>query len=276
MPCGRNADDVSTPNMNEEDPCTLCHLIIGFWNLINYGLRILVFIGITGITIAGIMYILSAGSEQMMTTAKNFIKYVLYGAGIVLGGWLLVFVVMNYFGVKSDLGIGKTSWYQFECDKSSQPGRLYTGPFVQDNNNNNNNNNPSACPKECCLPNSGFETKGCTDPLKPYCHGGECKKCWPAGVPVSSSRIWSCCSGSANRCSWSTSIFNVCCDSGDVANDACTTGSHEECKQKGYAFCKNGKCQACLEVGAMCNLKTPFMCCSGKCEWRLGDYVKCR
>jgi hypothetical protein len=113
VPCGTIENDV---------PCTLCHLIVGFWNLISYGLKILVFVALAGLTIAGIMYIFSAGSETLITAAKNFIKNILYGVGIVLAAWLLIFAVMNYLGTKPDLGIQKESWNKFTCGMESNIG----------------------------------------------------------------------------------------------------------------------------------------------------------
>ncbi len=122
VPCGRNCDNTDTTDKNETDPCTLCHLIVGFDDLINYGFKILVFVALVCLVIAGIMYILSGGSEEMIKTAKTFIKQVLYGFGFVLAACLLIFIVMNYFAVKSDLGIEKESWYEFTCSTESVTG----------------------------------------------------------------------------------------------------------------------------------------------------------
>ncbi|MCX6765965.1 MAG: pilin [Candidatus Moranbacteria bacterium] len=108
-------------------PCTLCHFIIGFWKLIDYGFKIFVFVALAGLVIAGLVYIFSAGNEGMMETAKNFIKHILFGFGIILAAWLLIYVVMTYFAVKSDLGIGKTAWNKFECETKSSAGTLAPG-----------------------------------------------------------------------------------------------------------------------------------------------------
>ncbi len=122
VPCGRNCNNTNT-TADETKPCTLCHFIVGFNDLINYGFKILVFLALVCLVIAGVMYILSAGNEQMITTAKTFIKQVLYGFGFVLAAWLLIFIVMNYFGVKSDLGIEKTEgWTKFTCSTESVTG----------------------------------------------------------------------------------------------------------------------------------------------------------
>ncbi len=101
------------------EPCTLCHLVVGFWGLIDYGFKIFVFVAVAGLVISGIMYIVSAGNEEMMKTAKNFITHILTGFAVILGAWLLIFVVMRYFGVKSDLGIQAEAWNKFKCNTQS-------------------------------------------------------------------------------------------------------------------------------------------------------------
>ncbi len=123
-PFAVSAGIVPCATTENNTPCTLCHLIVGFWKLIDYGFKILVFVALVCLVIAGVMYILSAGNEQMITTAKTFIKQVLYGFGFVLAAWLLIFVVMNYFAVKQpDLGIGKTEgWTKFTCSMESVTG----------------------------------------------------------------------------------------------------------------------------------------------------------
>jgi hypothetical protein len=114
-----SAGIVPCANSEHPEPCTLCHLIIGFWNLISYGFKIFVFIAVVGLVGAGIMYIVSAGNEEMMKTAKTFIKQILIGFAVILGAWLLVYVVMTYFAVKTDLGIGIEAWNKFKCSTTS-------------------------------------------------------------------------------------------------------------------------------------------------------------
>jgi hypothetical protein len=101
-------------------PCTLCHLIIGIKGLIDWGFAILVTASLVAVAIAGVMYTVSSGSEQMMGTAKSFLKSALIGFAIVLAAWLLVNTTMWLLSIKTDLGIGKTSgWAKFTCDTSS-------------------------------------------------------------------------------------------------------------------------------------------------------------
>jgi len=104
------------------EPCTLCHFIIGFKNLVDYGLGLITIAAIVGIFFAGVMYVISSGNEGMMTSAKSFLKSSLIGFALVFLGWLIITVTMYVLGAKTDLDIGITGWNQFTCDtKSSAP-----------------------------------------------------------------------------------------------------------------------------------------------------------
>ena len=119
VPCGGST----------EDPCTLCYLVVGFHELTTFFLKVLVVIALLGITISGVMYVVSAGSEKMITQAKSFLKSSLIGFAVVLGAWLIVNTTMwllatkdspNITGNQSNpgagvLGIGIESWNKFEC-----------------------------------------------------------------------------------------------------------------------------------------------------------------
>jgi len=117
VPCGRNAGTAE-----EMQPCTLCHLFIGIHRIIEWGFKILTFVAVASLVGAGIMYIISAGNEKMMETAKNLTKHTLMGFAIVLGAWLIVNYSMILLSKQDDLGIGVTSWSEFNCDTSSDLG----------------------------------------------------------------------------------------------------------------------------------------------------------
>lgn len=108
VPCGNGA----------KSPCTLCHLIKGFSNLVQWGLNIVIVAAIVAISIAGIMYIVSAGSEKLMSQAKAFAQASAVGFAIVIAAWLIVNVVIQVLGFSG----GKfsiTSWNSFSCSTSS-------------------------------------------------------------------------------------------------------------------------------------------------------------
>jgi hypothetical protein len=109
VPCG-----------GDSDPCTLCHLIIGIKNLVDFGKNILVTATIVAIFISGIIYIVSTGNEKMITKAKTFLSASLIGFALTLGAWLLVNVTIFWIAnAKTDLGINVANWFTFTCDTSS-------------------------------------------------------------------------------------------------------------------------------------------------------------
>lgn len=119
------------------EPCTLCHLIVGFKGLIDYGMGLITIAAIAGIFFAGVMYIISTGDEGMMTKAKGFLKSSLIGFTFVFLGWLLVNTTMWVVGTKGDLGIGVESWNKFTCSTVGSPA--------------NPNPNPNPNPASTCV-----------------------------------------------------------------------------------------------------------------------------
>ncbi|MFA4817901.1 MAG: pilin [Parcubacteria group bacterium] len=117
VPCGRN-----TGTAEEMAPCTLCHLVVGFQRLVQYGMYMVVSLALVGIFFAGVMYMVSTGDENMMTQAKGFLKVSLIGFAVVIGGWLIVNVTMWVLGAKTDLGVNAVAWNKFTCDTKSSQG----------------------------------------------------------------------------------------------------------------------------------------------------------
>jgi hypothetical protein len=107
------------------EPCTLCHFIVGFKNIVDYGLGLVTIAAIAGLFFAGVMYIISSGDEGMMTSAKGFIKSSLIGFAVVFLGWLIITITMFVLGAKTAddeggvLGIHVESWSKFNCDTTS-------------------------------------------------------------------------------------------------------------------------------------------------------------
>ena len=114
-------------------PCTLCHFIVGFKGLVDFGMSLITIAAIVGIFFAGVMYVLSSGDQQMMERAKGFLKSSLMGFAVVFLGWLIVTITMWAMSAKGetgkyDLGIATTgSWYKFTCDKKSTQGQGAAG-----------------------------------------------------------------------------------------------------------------------------------------------------
>lgn len=117
VPCGNGSEYA--------DRCTLCHLVVGFDDLIDYGFNILIFVALAALLAAGVLYIVSTGDEGLITTAKGIMKNTLFGFAFVLLGWLLVNFTLYVLGGKDsnkdgipDLGFaqeGSGRWDKFQC-----------------------------------------------------------------------------------------------------------------------------------------------------------------
>ena len=106
VPCGHGN--------NPANACTLCSFIVGFHNLVQFGLGLLITLTVVGIFFSGAMYIISSGNEQLITKAKTFLSASLVGFSLVLAAWLLVNVVMWAISYNTSV-IQQTNWWTFSC-----------------------------------------------------------------------------------------------------------------------------------------------------------------
>jgi hypothetical protein len=173
------------------------------------------------LVIAGIVYIVSAGDEGMMTTAKGLLKNAVIGFAIILGAWLIVNTVLWIIGTKEKehpeggtLGIQIDSWNNFSCSTQSSAG---TGsePGQSDT---------STPPKN--------ETKGCGVTGKGKCFSGVVGSVsCPSGYsPTLGNPLNSCPSG------------QVCCEENGLPKDSegrCGINNAGECKD-GIVSCPSG------------------------------------
>lgn len=95
--------------------CTLCNLIEGLNNVIRYIESIAIGVGLLSFTIAGVMYILSAGDTKQIGQAKDIMKNATIGFVIIFAAWVIVNTAITSIGTYSDLGMNITSWGEFEC-----------------------------------------------------------------------------------------------------------------------------------------------------------------
>lgn len=101
--------------------CTLCDFIAGLNNVIQYLMKISIGVGILAFTIAGVMYIVSAGDTKMIGRAKDTMKNAAIGFVIIFAGWVIINTVIQSLGSKTDaqgnptFGMNIRSWGQFEC-----------------------------------------------------------------------------------------------------------------------------------------------------------------
>ncbi len=120
VPCGVNKHCAGNNNLSIDKPCTLCHFFVLIQNFFNFLLSLLIVVSIFMLTIAGVLYIVSAGG-RMATVAKEIIQKTLLGFTLFLLSWLIIFTLLKLLAVNTSmLGTGgDTGWFQFTCDDES-------------------------------------------------------------------------------------------------------------------------------------------------------------
>ena len=119
VPCGLSQDDPTTP-IYEDDPCTVCHVVIGGKGIIDYALQIMTFVAIAVIVAMAILYIVSAGNEQRIQLAKTGLKASLVGFAVILGAWLIVNLILGVLTNGTVPGLEKSDGaFTFTCDPNS-------------------------------------------------------------------------------------------------------------------------------------------------------------
>ena len=120
VPCGVNKHCAGNNNLSIDKPCTLCHFFVLIQNFFNFLLSLLIVVSIFMLTIAGVLYIVSAGGK-MATIAKEIIQKTLLGFTLFLLSWLIIFTLLKLLAVNTSmLGTGgDTGWFQFTCDDES-------------------------------------------------------------------------------------------------------------------------------------------------------------
>ncbi|MDO8565881.1 MAG: hypothetical protein Q7S04_01695 [Candidatus Moranbacteria bacterium] len=124
IPCGRSTDDPSTTTINETDKCTICHIIVGGQGIMDWGLKVMTFVAIAVIVAMAVLYIVSAGNDGMMTTAKGGIKAAFIGFAVMLGAWLIISTTIRIFSATIP-GLDITSnGFSFSCNTTSSAGSV--------------------------------------------------------------------------------------------------------------------------------------------------------
>jgi len=116
VPCGNtefSGNRPITPNM-----CTVCHFVVLGWNIARWGAMIVGFVALVMIAIAGVLYIISSGNEQMMQWAKSALGYALLGVLIFVGAFLIVHTTIFFLSNRTDARLqvdGERYFGSFTC-----------------------------------------------------------------------------------------------------------------------------------------------------------------
>jgi len=119
IPCGRSSGTAA-----ETAPCTICHVVVGGKGLIDWGLSIMTVVAITILFAMAVLYVISAGDEGMMGTAKGGIKAALIGFAVMLSAWLIVNIILTILVDNNDTtkplgGLVSNGTFVFQCDTTS-------------------------------------------------------------------------------------------------------------------------------------------------------------
>jgi hypothetical protein len=133
VPCGVNKQCAgNNEGLSINKPCTLCHFIVLIQNFFNLLLSLLIVVSILMLTIAGVLYIISAGGK-MTSMAKEIIQKTLLGFGLFLLSWLIIFTLLSLLSANTSMiGKGDNGIFQFTCDDDSA---FYVEPNHQQNPN---------------------------------------------------------------------------------------------------------------------------------------------
>ncbi|HOF42480.1 MAG TPA: pilin [Candidatus Moranbacteria bacterium] len=102
-----------------QNMCTLCDLVKGINDIVQFLMKVSIGIALLAITIGGILYIISSGDSGMMDKAKSAIKNALIGFIVVFSAYLIINTTIVYLGTKADLGIS-AHWGTFDCNRTVQ------------------------------------------------------------------------------------------------------------------------------------------------------------
>jgi hypothetical protein len=223
--------------------------------------------------IAGVIYITSAGHEQMMSTAKQALTTVFVGFGLTLAAWLMVTVIGKLLGYD-----GNQSWYQFSltCQYEIKSGSgLEVSPVVPFTYEYFGRETIQKC-------------RECQTLRAPACHTGEYKdycdsKCEPNGKMCSGLGVVETCDGCKGQyqepctqsqyCSWEVGgcLPNIdkCGDGyAEYKCSSCSLLSKPDCiTPENRKYCEyKGRC---IQKDSVCHTKDVSTCdpaTSGYCQ----------
>ena len=108
VPCGRICDVSSTP-YREDQPCTICHLVLMMQLIMDFLFKIAAVVAAFFIAASGTMYIVSAGRPELLSLSKTTFKTTLLGFILVFIAWVLVNTILTMFGYIDPLRDG--NWH---------------------------------------------------------------------------------------------------------------------------------------------------------------------
>lgn len=292
VPCGNGSDPANR--------CTLCHLVLGIRDLIDYGFKIFVGLGLLMMVVGGVLYIVSAGDKGLIDTAKNIMKNTAYGFVFVLSGWLLVNFTIMLLGANVGIDTTDKTWDKFTCDATRSQmgngngdGRVNCTGSRPANAKACSTTNPTAstaislvqaCPSRAtceyaCNDEYVFQGGACIEPVS-GCIGNKpenAEPCSPSDNPNPAIKIKlvDACASAANQCLYKCKEGfslknNACVKSGAVEGEACgryykgTCRKTDDCLNYGaYSWSEGFECASGLGLKCCIGNNTKVGTCTG-------------
>ncbi len=115
VPCGSRIDDTTTSEIDESQPCTLCHFFVLFGNVIDFlMIQIVPPLAILIIVYGGIKFMIAGESKEKVDEAKKLMKAVIIGLFIIFGAWIFLNAFFSAIGVQEWTGL-KDGWSIINC-----------------------------------------------------------------------------------------------------------------------------------------------------------------
>ena len=89
--------------------CNVCHFYEGIRNIMNFLLRVAVLpLLVISLLAAGMLYLISGGSEKFRTMAKDILWYAIIGLLVAFAAWVIVNTLLDTLGFK--IPFGPSDW----------------------------------------------------------------------------------------------------------------------------------------------------------------------
>ncbi|MDI6777782.1 MAG: pilin [Patescibacteria group bacterium] len=141
-PISSSADNTSSGLVPCNTNCTLCHLVVGFKRIFDFFIGLLFVATMLAITVAGVFYMVSAGSKALTETAKKSLTYALTAFVIGMGAWIIINTIMVGLGFRHPYG---GNWWEFTCDTSPSKGPTGSGSSPNWAGGKDNQNQSGEC-----------------------------------------------------------------------------------------------------------------------------------
>ncbi len=120
VPCGLLNDAPGTPDINEKNPCTICHIPVLLKNLIDYmTYYIAIPLAFVMFGVAGFFLIVSGGSPQRVQKGRQLVYNTVIGLVIVFVSWLVISEILKLLAGENKFKNLAQPWYQITIDPTN-------------------------------------------------------------------------------------------------------------------------------------------------------------